>query len=251
LRHPIQDKATVDGHRLVKLGSKNCGWTILDDPSLRNGGTVLSAGLGEDASFDVELVTKYDVVVHIVDPTPRAIVHFSAIEDRLGLPRNRAYSESGTQPVEAYDLRKATSENIKFHNVALWNENKRIKFFLPKNEVNVSHSIINYQNNYSENTPFIEVDAVTLENLCDSGGIPVSSIVLLKLDIEGAEIEVLESILSIGVRPRQILVEFDELNVPNKRGIERVDRAYKCLLRSGYNLIHTDHQADFLFVRDS
>ena len=39
---------------------------------------------GEDASFDVEFTTRFKARIIIVDPTPRAIDHFEAIQKRLG-----------------------------------------------------------------------------------------------------------------------------------------------------------------------
>ena len=52
-----------------------------------------------------------------------------------------------------------------------------------------------------------------------------SDVMLLKLDIEGAEIEVIDSLFKSKFRPRQILVEFDELNSPTKARILRVKKA--------------------------
>jgi hypothetical protein len=46
---------------------------------------------------------------------------------------------------------------------ALWVENTKLKFFAPANPDHVSHSIVNYQNNYSRDTSNIEVAATTLE----------------------------------------------------------------------------------------
>lgn len=249
LRHAIQSTNTDKGYQLITLGSKHCGWTIVDEPSLQNG-IILSAGLGEDGSFDVELAAKYNATIHIIDPTPRAIAHFEAIVDRLGQPSRQAYSELGKQPAEAYDLRSVRKDQLHLHKVALWNEETRVKFFLPKNKKHVSHSIINFQHNYSNTTPYIEVGAVPLTVLMKGIGVDAIDVALLKLDIEGAEIEVLEQIVSVGFKPKQLLVEFDELNRPSKRGIMRVDKAYRLLRSCGYNLIHTDQQANFLFIRD-
>lgn len=251
LRHPIQDLNTAHCYRLLRVGSETCGWMIVDDPALY-GSVVVSAGLGEDASFDTELVSKYDLTVHIVDPTPRAIAHFEALSECFGQARTSPYIFSGSQPVTAYDLVNVSDRQLILHKLALWNKSGIVRFFLPKDTKNVSHSIVNFQNAYSDRTPFIEVEAVTLSSLIDSIGASSRQFSLLKLDIKGAEIEVLEEFLtSDSMLPRQILVEFDELNIPSKRGLSRVDRVYNLLTDCGYRLIHTDSQADFLFVQGS
>ena len=50
--------------------------------------------------------------------------------------------------------------------------------------------------------------------------------------------------------PNQILVEFDELNVPTKRAFERVDAIHNLLIERGYDLLYTDGQADFLYFKE-
>ena len=247
LRHPILDMKLPSDLKLIKLGSLNCGWTLMDDPKLQNS-VVICAGLGEDGSFDVELAANFSATVHIVDPTPRAIEHFSSISERFGKPRERVYSEGGKQPAEAYDLLGVKADQLHLHQVALWNEKSKVKFFLPKNETHVSHSLVNFQHDYSLNTPFIEVDAVPLSELIAKIDVLPTDVALLKLDIEGAEIEVLEQMLSEGCKPRQILVEFDEINIPTKRGVQRVEKTYQLLKENGYLLAFTDRQADFLFI---
>ena len=72
----------------------------------------------------------------------------------------------------------------------------------------------------------------------------------MKLDIEGAEIEVLTDCLSKGILPRQILVEFDELNVPSDKGFKRATKMDELLIKNGYKMLKTDGEADFLYYRD-
>lgn len=221
-RHPIQDNPTAKGGDLSYLGSPGCGWMIVDDPSLKDS-IVISAGLGEDGSFDIEIARKYKATVHIIDPTPRAIEHFKLFMSRLGTPSTRPYTKYGAQPVEAYEMTELESGQLVLHGFALWNMNGFIKFFQPKQEEHVSHSILNFQNNYSEETPYIEVEAVTLPDLLRNINVGDRTIALLKLDIEGAEIEVLMHALEAGILPNQILVEFDELSQGTQRSFDRVD----------------------------
>ena len=204
-RHPIQNTPTSDGYNIIYLGTEYGGWSFVDEDDLNNC-TIISAGLGEDASFDVEFASKYNAKVIIIDPTPRAISHFNEIINSLGNLPNMEYVEGGCQPIDAYDLSAITKDKFLLVTKALWNENTSLKFFEPTDPRSVSHSIINYKNNYSDNTKSIEVETITLESLCAEFDINGSDIPLLKLDIEGAEIEVIKKCIEIGITPRQILV---------------------------------------------
>ena len=246
--HPLQIMPNVGGLNIVHLGSESCGWSFIDDGDLQ-GCTIISAGLGEDASFDVEFAKKYGAKVIMVDPTPRAIEHFNKILENIGKKRARAYSKSARQPVEAYDLEYIDSTKLILVKKALWIENTRLKFFSPPNPHHVSHSIVNYQQGYSGDTSYIEVETITMPQLLKEFDLNHKDIPLIKLDIEGAEIEVLHHCMSHDIKPRQILVEFDELNAPSVKGFERVDKIHETLCENGYQLVRTDGQADFLYLR--
>lgn len=67
---------------LRRLGTEYGGWWFVRTPSLR-GGSVISAGAGEDISFDVGLAREHGATVTVVDPTPRAVVHVAAALERV------------------------------------------------------------------------------------------------------------------------------------------------------------------------
>ena len=63
---------------------------------------------------------------------------------------------------------------------------------------------------------------------------------ILKLDIEGAEIEVLSRLIEhkkYEMLPSQILVEFDELQIPKFKNYWRVVLFNRELLKTGFRLI--------------
>lgn len=248
MRHPVQKIKNQDGYNYTRLGTTYGGWTFVDEPYLRNS-IILSAGLGEDASFDIEFAEKYNATIIIVDPTPRAIEHYKGIEKRMGeINEVNNLDYAGKLPVEAYDLSKVEKSQFKFVAKALWNEKKLLKFFTPINSDHVSHSIVNFQNNYSNETNYIEVESCTMNDLIKLLNINIDDIPLIKLDIEGAEIEVIEDLISTGFRPYQLLVEYDELNKPSEISYGRVSKAHQILTDNDYECIYTDGQSDFLYI---
>lgn len=230
---------------LTRLGTEYGGWEFIDLDELQ-GATILSCGLGEDASFDVEFAATYGARVVIVDPTPRAVQHFRSIEARLGLPAEGPYACDGRIEPSSYQLEKVFPGQLTLVEAALAGRSGVIRFYSPPDAGHVSHSIINFQNDYSTETPFIEVPAVTVQELLPLIGRDVP---LMKMDIEGAEIEVIPHLLEAGLRPTQLLVEFDELNRPSKRSRSRFEGVNALLLEAGYIVAFHDGRSNFLYVR--
>jgi hypothetical protein len=77
----------------------------------------------------------------------------------------------------------------------------------------------------------------------------ITRLPLLKLDIEGAEIEVIDHMLAERIYPDQILVEFDEMNTPSLASKRRVRRCYEQLIAEGYDLVYFDGTANCLFLK--
>lgn len=236
--------AVRGGMPLARLGTAYGGWEFIDLAEL-HGATILSCGLGEDASFDVEFAATHGAKVVIVDPTPRAIDHFRAIEARLGLPAVTAYATDGRIAPDSYSLENVLPGQLTLVEAALAGQSGVVRFYAPPDPNHVSHSIVNFQNDYSTDTPFIEVQAVTIEDLLPLlGGEPP----LVKMDIEGAEIEVIPHLLEAGLRPTQLLVEFDELNQPSRKSRDRFERVHSRLLEAGYRVAFHDGRSNFLYV---
>lgn len=230
---------------LIRLGSDYGGWTFRGSAELQNS-TIASCGLGEDASFDIEFASRFHARVIILDPTPRAIRHFEEIQRCLGQPARQSYVAGGKQPVDSYDLRNIAEESLILEPSALWVENTSVKFFAPANPDHVSHSIVNYQNNYTQDSSHIEVAAITPEALLAK--YQLKSVPLMKLDIEGAEIEVIRHMMERSIRPRQLLVEFDEMSFPSARSKRNAEETDKLLKQAGYICGYFDGRANFLYA---
>jgi FkbM family methyltransferase len=190
------------------IGTDYGGWVFDDCDGLQES-TIISVGCGEDISFDVGFASEYSSKVILVDPTPRSIVHVNSVLKRLGSPATSSYNGTGKQSIDSYDLTNLNESNFEFIEKALWVNNNKVKFYLPTNLEWVSHSIGNYQRGFVESEEYIKVDTITINDIMTEYNL--DEIELLKIDIEGAEIEVIKKLIEDEIYPKQLLVEYDEL----------------------------------------
>ena len=231
---------------LVRLGSRYGGWVLVDQDVL-SGCTLVSMGLGEDASFDVEFASRYSATVLILDPTPRAVEHFRELESQLGQRASVSYSNGGSQPIASYDLSAITPGQLRLIPQAVSDRSGLVRFYAPKDERHVSHSIVNFQNAYSTASPFIKVSAIAVSEIASMVKDPETTVV--KMDIEGAEILALPQLLNSGWLPQQILVEYDELNFPSSRSRHNFNQAHAQVLNAGYEITYWDRRSCVSYIR--
>jgi FkbM family methyltransferase len=135
-----------------------------------------SLGVGEDTTFDEVLIKGFGCSVFAFDPTPRAVDHGRRVESRLA--------------------------DFSFYPVGIWSSDRRMRFYEPADHSHVSHSILNLQ----RTTDYFEAECWSMSTAMSKLG--HSSVDVLKVDIEGAEYEVLGAILESEIRPAAICVEF-------------------------------------------
>ena len=232
------NKKSID---LIRLGS-NYGGKYLLNSRLLHDKIIVSAGVGEDISFDIEFLNEFGGKIILIDPTPRAKIHFEETIKRIGAAKTENYSNTGKQEVTSYSMENLNHNQFIYVDKALSNSEKELKFYKPKDENFVSHSIIENQSN-----DFIKVKADRLVNVLDDLKINKENIELIKLDIEGAETEVIIDMLFDNICPNQILIEIDRLGYRSKKSVKEVDRMYRILIENGYKLKHRS-DLEMLFV---
>ena len=235
-------------NNIIYMGSDYGGWSLLDNKNLENK-FIISAGLGEDASFDIELINKYNCKVIVVDPTPRAIDHYNEIIKSSGMLKKDFYKEGGKQIISSYDLTNINHKNFILIRKGLYNsDGEELKFFAPPNKNHVSYSITDWQNDYKKRSEFIKIKTITVKSILKE--FDIQNLEMIKLDIEGSEIEVLDLMIDEKILPNQILVEFDELNKINEIAIKRFSDIHRKLLLEKYELIKTNSKfPDFLYIK--
>lgn len=233
----IRTRIDIHVPEVIRLGSAHGGWTV-PASAIKPGRTAVLVGAGEDISFDVEL-NKRGMRVFTLDPTPRAKEHVRQVLAGSASSPRIPIDHSAT---ESYDLQGFDKQKLTLLDVGLWNEDKPMKFFAPKEKRHVSHSIVNLQHTEE----FFEAKCMTLQSLCRWQNI--SEIEILKLDIEGAEYTVLADLLKSNMRPTVLCVEFDEIRNPLKNGhMERILESMQMLKQAGYKLRHIE-QSNTLFL---
>ena len=93
-----------------KIGTTYGGYNVFDKYLKKP--IVISCGLGEDASFDLDMIKKYDAKIISIDPTPRAKDHYYKIVENFGKANQLEYNESGNLNIKCYDLRKVNKNNL-------------------------------------------------------------------------------------------------------------------------------------------
>lgn len=190
---------------LVRLGSDYGGWTVPVDLVERSW-VCYSCGVGEDTTFDVELIERFGCEVDAFDPTPSSGAH---VRDTM-----------------------AAEPRFRFHPWGVWFEDATVRFYPPA-PFDTNLSVVNLH--HSED--FLEAPCRSLPSIMRELG--HDRIDLLKLDIEGAEYEVLDAMIESDIRPVVLCVEFHKTSGirPMLRAASRTRAAgYEATAVSGYDV---------------
>lgn len=218
---------------LVKLGTEYGGWIIPKDIELNEQSIVYSAGVGEDMSFDLLLQDRFKCNIFLFDPTEKASKHYLECQSYY----NNKIPFTGNIQKDYYDkIDQCDPDFSKFTyiNKGLWNCKDELKFYKQSNPNHVSQSLI--PNMFGNDFDIVQVD--TIKNFMSEYN--HSRIDLLKMDIEGAEIVVLEQMIDNGIFPTYLCIEFD-LKLKHKDINNTTDNLVARLLSNGYQIIKNDN----------
>jgi FkbM family methyltransferase len=198
----------------LRLGTERGGYAVCPQ-DIRQDSIVYSFGIGNDISFDSALIEKFGVKVYAFDPTPKSI---SWIRSRQ-IPEGFHFFEFGIAPYDGF-----------------------AQFNPPRDPGHVSYTTLKRK---SKTLGPVQAKVHRLRTIMDMLG--HQSVDILKMDIEGAEYEVIDDLIASGIRPRQILIEFHHRfkNV----GVKRTNRTIAALNRSGYRIFHVSpkgHEYSFI-----
>jgi FkbM family methyltransferase len=204
VRFPVQSTVPVARH-----GSDAGEWWVCPR-GLGPSSIGYSLGIGTDVTFDLSLIETYGLTIHAFDPTPRAIAYVRG----LALP-----------------------PGFHCHALGVGNHDGPATFFPPENPNHISHTLLERQ---STSARAIEVQIRRLSTIMRD--LDHKRIDVLKMDIEGAEYEVLDEIADRHLEVQQLLVEFHH-RFPEV-GIDRTRRAIHALNAAGYRIFFASESGE-------
>lgn len=155
------------------------GWRF-SPKGLNQDSIVYSLGVGEDIVFDLAIIEHYGADVHAFDPTPSSIEMLSTAD----LPCQFHFHPWAIT---------ANDGTLKFYpRVRKDGGKSTVMFTMIAEDASIEDAIV--------------VPAFSLQSVTNKLG--HTRIDLLKMDIEGAEYEVLEGLLALPIKPNQLLIEF-------------------------------------------
>ena len=230
---------TNNSYEFEMFGNQSYGgWTIPKN-ILNENSVCYLVGAGEDISFDCKLANKYTCKVFIFDPTPRAKQHFKNLISAILKNKKMSVNNSET---EFYNIPKEKLDLLKYYDYGVWSKTEIKKFFVPPKEKYVSHSIANF----SKTKKYFEAQCKTVMDIMEELG--HNKIDLLKLDVEGVEYEIIDSIIKDKLKIKILCLEFDETPILSIMGYLRVRKTIKKLLQNNFELIHIN-ESDFTFIK--
>ncbi len=185
---------------LVLMGSEYGGWWV-PQQELSRTHTVLSFGIGADASFDLSLIDNCPCIVHAFDPTPLSC----------------AWVEQEDWPWQ-----------FVFHPIAISGRDGTLKLQEPVIDGNVS--FFKHKNEISSIENTITVPTSSINSIINNLGL--KRIDICKIDIEGSEYEVVCDIQRWAIIPKILLIEFHH----GRGGYSFKDtlEAIRCIKKMGY-----------------
>jgi len=203
--------------KIISLGSGYGGWAV-PNGYIGKEAVVYSFGVGEDISFDLDLIEKFGVVVYAFDPTPKSVAWINA--QHLRIPANFIFQAIGLADFDGNAL-FIPPDNPKFASYKMKMVNNRL------------------ESEGSDTFPVKKLATIM-------GELGHSHIDVLKMDIEGAEFSVIDNIQRFDIRPKIILVEFHHRW--SEFGVNTTKQAMNILREMGYQLFYVSARDEFGFL---
>jgi FkbM family methyltransferase len=225
---------------MVHVGSKYHGYWIPDN-FLNHDSVCYCIGAGEDISFDTELKIAYDCRLYIFDPTPEGKNHFLKLKEHTSLGKPLGVDgDSFTYRINSKQL-----DELVYVEKGVWDQDTVLRFYAPVIDNYVSHSVYLFKDSHD----FIEAPVDRIRNFMKN--LNHSTVDLVKMEIEGAEYTVLDTIIRDKLDVKMILVEFDEVFHANGFGyLFRIKKITDELRKAGYLLAHSTPQFKRTYIRE-
>jgi FkbM family methyltransferase len=198
-------------------GARSGVWTVCPE-GLGAGSVVYSFGVGDNVEWELALIAQFGVCVHAFDPTPPSVAWVRQLE----LPTGFHFNPVGIAGHDGYSTFRLPQHGSRFNYHPVFT-----RMHEPGSE--------------DVTLPVRRLATLMAERAHDR-------IDLLKMDVEGTEYGVLDDVLTAGIHPRQVLVEFHH-HFPGI-GIDETVRTVQRLNDAGYRIFHISERGlEFSFLR--
>lgn len=158
---------------------ESAGWHYIPG-LLGRDSVVYSLGVGDSIDLDMDLINRFSLTVHTFDPTPYSAEWISSLE----LPAN-----------------------LVFHPWAAAGEDGSLRLFRRVSKRGQKSKVMwTVEGDAGDGADFIDAPAYTIRSMMEKLG--HERIDVLKIDVEGAEYEILDSLGEVDKLPTQLLVEY-------------------------------------------
>lgn len=193
------------------LGDKYGGWYICPpvNPIDYKDAIVYSIGVGRNIAWDKAMMETFSTIHHAWDPTPTALDFVS---------------------------KQSFPEGYHFHATGLAAEDGNLTLKLPLSNGD-SYTVIEFQEKAQDGT-VVTVPVLSVKSMMNS--LNHTSLAILKMDVEGAEFDVLDTWEKENwkVPAGQVLIEFHERYFKHEDGWEKkVENAIKIMEQLNFKLI--------------
>ena len=221
LSRRFREKLLPRGYR--RLGTRYGGWWI-DAKSLGAAPLLIDCGLGEDISFPLAFLDAFGGKVIGVEPNPRSLKY---CQDHV-----------------RGDMRVIPK--------AFWYEaGQKLEFFLPRPQQELPKGADGVSGSLDGSHEYaggnrLEVETTSLAQILQQCARAQCDV--LKMDIEGAEYDVLDRLCESGEirNAAQVLIEFH--HKVTRHSMEDTRKVVSQLQRSGFELVHTEDR-NYIFRR--
>ncbi len=158
---------------------KQCGNYHIDGSILNKDSVVYSCGVGKNIRFDKAIHEQFGCDVNMFDPTSIAVEFMKTVTDRPCL---------------------------RFHPWGIWTEDATMKFYFKDGSLGSLQNLS--VTNLEQTDNYCELDCYTLTTIMKKLG--HDRIDVLKMDIEGAALPILQHLLQGEIRPGQMVFEVEK-----------------------------------------
>ncbi|MCM8758359.1 MAG: FkbM family methyltransferase [Candidatus Omnitrophica bacterium] len=174
---------------------------------------VYSVGIGDDISFDLDIIEHFGATIYGFDPSPSSVAWI----EKYNLPFQFKFFPYGVSDHDG-EILLYRSENVEDDSVSLKGSTKEA----------------------------FEAPVMRLSSIMKELG--HTRIDLLKLDIEGMEYSVIKDMIDSEIKPMQLVVEFHH-RFP-EIGISMTKDTLRLLKKAGYKIVYINPSGDvYTFVR--